>query len=74
MPSAKKVYPTFQFGDYVTILHTDGMKGKVIALRGPLGPGGAEVYGVRFGRKPHRRYAEVLGDQLALRPRSPRAP
>ena len=73
MSTIKKVYPTFQYGDYVTILHTRGLKGKVVALRGPLGPGGAEVYGVLFARKPRRRYVEVLGDQLALRPRSPRA-
>lgn len=73
MPAAKKVYPTFNHGDYVTILHTNGLKGKIIALRGPLGPGGAAVYGVRFGCKSHRRYVEVLGDQLVLRARTPRA-
>lgn len=73
MPAAKKEYPTFHYGDYVTVRHMTGLKGKIIELRGPLGPGGAAVYRVRLGRKPHRSYVEVLGDQLVLRVRTPRA-
>ena len=62
----KKVVPTFNLNDRVVIAHTAGMKGKVIELRGPLGPGGAAVYRVLLRRKPRIEYVEVLGDQLEL--------
>ena len=67
MPRAqKKAVPTFRLNDRVVIAHTSGMKGKVIELRGPLGPGGAAVYRVLLKRKPRMEYIEVLGDQLEL--------
>lgn len=67
MPRAKKkVVPTFRLNDRVVIAYSDGMEGKVIELRGPLGPGGAAVYRVLLRRKPRVEYVEVLGDQLKL--------
>jgi hypothetical protein len=52
----------FSLGDRVEILHFG--QGKVIELRGPLGPDGAQVYRVLYRRKPTPAYIEVLGSQL----------
>jgi hypothetical protein len=53
---------TFSVGDRVEILHFG--RGKITELRGPLGPGGAQVYRVLYSRKPKAAYIEVLGSQL----------
>ncbi len=52
----------FSVGDRVEILHFG--QGKVIELRGPLGPDGAQVYRVLYRRKPTPAYIEVLASQL----------
>jgi hypothetical protein len=52
----------FSVGDRVDILHFG--PGKVIELRGPLGPDGAQVYRVLYSRRPTPAYIEVLGSQL----------
>jgi hypothetical protein len=39
-------------------------RGKILELRGSLGPGGAQVYRVRYRRKPKAAYIEVLASQL----------
>ena len=49
-------------GDLVKIHHSGYKRVRIVELRGPLGPGGAEVYRVRVRRKPA--YVEVLADQL----------
>lgn len=63
-PANKKAKPelTFSVGDRVEIMHFG--PGKVIEVRGPLGPGGAQVYRVLYSRKPKAAYVEVLGSQL----------
>lgn len=70
--AAKKPAATFRLRDRVVIKHSAGMKGEVIELRGPLGPGGVAVYRVMLQRLPTLEYIEVLGDQLELVPDSPR--
>jgi hypothetical protein len=55
----------FQYGDRVRILHTK-LRGPIVELRGPLGPGGAQIYRVRVRRKPRPAYIEVREDQLVL--------
>jgi hypothetical protein len=40
------------------------MRGRVIELRGPLGPGGAMIYRVLVRRKPKPTPIEVREDQL----------
>jgi hypothetical protein len=55
----------FGVGDRVEILHSLGRKGRIVELRGPLGPGGAQVYRVLIQRKP-KKYIEVLEEQLVL--------
>jgi hypothetical protein len=64
----KKPAPAFQLGDYVKILHSPYTRARIIELRGPLGPGGVQIYRVRFGPKGDRSYTELRGDQLELLP------
>ena len=63
----------WKVGDRVAILYSE-LKGKIVALRGPLGPGGCEIYRVRYARKPRPQYTEVRGDQLDLLPPKPPRP
>ncbi len=65
-PANKKAKPdlTFSVGDRVEIVHFG--RGKIVEVRGPLGPGGAQVYRVLYSRKPRAAYIEVLGSQLRL--------
>jgi hypothetical protein len=58
-------FGNFNLGDRVKIRHSLGRKGRIVELRGPLGPGGAQVYRVLIQRKP-KKYIEVLEDQLVL--------
>jgi hypothetical protein len=51
-------------GTHVKIRHTSGMHGEVVESRGPLGPGGAQIYLVRIRRKPRSKYIELREDQL----------
>jgi hypothetical protein len=55
-------------GDWVKIRHSGFERARIVELRGPLGPGGAEVYRVRVWgtRKPV--YIELLADQLVRIP------
>lgn len=60
--------PAFKLGDRVKIRLSNGMRGRIVELRGPLGPGGAQIYRVRVKRSPDPRYLEVREDQLILIP------
>ena len=42
--------------------------GRIVELRGPLGPGGVQVYRVLVRRKPEPKYIELMEDQLELVP------
>lgn len=53
-----------KLGDRVRIRHYAGNLGRVVELRGPLGPGGAQVYRVQVARKPEPTYIELREDQL----------
>jgi hypothetical protein len=55
-------------GDRVKILHSSGLVGRVVELRGPLGPKGALIYRVLLRRKPKPAYIEVREDQLETIP------
>ncbi|HTU88845.1 MAG TPA: hypothetical protein VMF69_02000 [Gemmataceae bacterium] len=66
-----KPSPRFQVGDRVKILYSE-WRGRIVAFRGPLGPGGAFVYGVRIPLKPKPRYIELLEDQLVAIPTRPK--
>lgn len=56
----------FKYGDRVRIRHSK-MRGPIVEVRGPFGPGGAQVYRVRVRRKPPA-YIDVREDQLELLP------
>ena len=46
-------------GDRVKIRHSGGLRGRIVELRGPLEPGGVQVYRVRVRRKPEPKYIEL---------------
>ena len=58
----------FKLGDKVRILQSEFPPGRIVELRGPLGPSGAEVIRVRLWRKPRPHDIEVLADQLEAIP------
>jgi hypothetical protein len=60
----KKATPALKLGDYVQILHTAYPRARIVELRGPLGPGGVQIYRVRVGRKRNPIYIELREDQL----------
>jgi hypothetical protein len=64
----KKGSPVLKLGDYVHILHAAYPRGRIVELRGPLGPGGAQIYRVRIGRSRKPTYIELREDQLELIP------
>jgi hypothetical protein len=53
-----------KLGDKVRILQTEGLRGRIVEVRGPLGPGGAEIFRVRVRRKPTPHDIEVRPAQL----------
>jgi len=59
-----KPAPLLKLGDRVEVLDYPDLRGKIVELRGPLGPGGAQIYRVRFPRKPKSMYIELREDQL----------
>lgn len=62
---AEKTTRPFLVGDRVKIVAPGtGLTGRIVELRGALGPGGAQVYRVRFRGRPNPAYVEVLVDQL----------
>ena len=58
----------FNLGDRVKIHRSGGMRGRIVELRGPLGPGGVQIYRVLVRRKPEPTYIELREDQLQLAP------
>jgi hypothetical protein len=59
----KKAEEHFKLGDRVKIRLSE-LRGPIVELRGPLGPGGVQVYRVRYRGKPRPAYIEVREDQL----------
>jgi hypothetical protein len=62
---AAKKPAAFKLGDRVKIRFTE-WRGRIVDMYGPLGPGGAEIYRVRYRGRPRPAYIEVLEDQLEL--------
>ena len=58
----------FNLGDRVKIRHSRGLRGRIVELRGPLGPGGVQVYRVRVRGTAQPTYIELMEDQLELVP------
>jgi hypothetical protein len=64
----EKTAARLKLGDRVLILRSTGLRGRIVEVRGPLGPGGASIYRVRVGRKPKPIFIEVREDQLEAIP------
>jgi hypothetical protein len=64
----EKPVALLKLGDRVKIRLSGGLSGKIVELRGPLGPGGAQIYRVLVRRKPAPKYIELREDQLELVP------
>jgi hypothetical protein len=68
-PERDRPVAPLNLGDRVKIKHYGGGFGRIVELRGPLGPGGAPVYRVKVHRRPNSSYIEVLGSQIEPAPR-----
>jgi hypothetical protein len=77
--TTKRNTQDWKVGDLVKVRYLEFPKARIVELRGPLGPGGAQVYRVCYQRKPKPRYVEVLADQLValtpaeVKPRKPKS-
>src|SRR5262249_35121957 len=52
IPQMPPTPPVFKLGDRVKIRRSGYRPGRIVELRGALGPGGAQIYRVRYRRKP----------------------
>jgi hypothetical protein len=74
MAAKKKLAVSLKVGDLVKIRHSVDLRGQIVELRGPLGPGGVQVYRIRVRRKstgrpkPKPTYIELREDQLQAIP------
>lgn len=66
----KKADVSYKRGDRVKI-RLSQLRGRIVEFHGPFGPGGVNLYRVRYRRKPTPAYIDVREDQLILLP--PRA-
>ncbi|HKI30256.1 MAG TPA: hypothetical protein VKA46_00090 [Gemmataceae bacterium] len=66
--AGKKATEPLKLGDRVTVRLWPNMRGRIVELCGPLGPGGVQIYRVRFPLKPKSDYMELREDQLILIP------
>ena len=64
----EKPVALLKLGDRVKIRLSGGLSGKVVEMRGPLGPGGTQIYRVQVRRKLEPKYIELREDQLDLVP------
>jgi hypothetical protein len=64
----ERVPVLLDLGDRVKIRHSGGLRGRIVELRGPLEPGGVQIYRVRVRREPEPSYIELREDQLELAP------
>jgi hypothetical protein len=64
----KTTVPQFKAGEIVRIRYSGVKRAKIVELRGPLGPGGTQVYRVIVRRKPKPIYVEVTEDQMVRLP------
>ena len=66
--TTRKTAETFKLGDWVKIRHSSVSRAQIVELRGPLGPGGTQIYRIRVPRKPRATYVEVREDQMERLP------
>ncbi len=66
--ATKEASPIWKVGDIVGIRRSAIKRGKIVELRGPLAPGGVQVYRVIVRRKPTPVYIELREDQIQALP------
>jgi hypothetical protein len=66
--AAERSLANMKVGDLVKIRNYTIKKGRIIEIRGPLAPGGQQVYRVRVRRKPTPVDIELTADQITLIP------
>ena len=66
--ATKKASAPLKLGDHVKIKYYPDLRARIVELRGPLGPGGVQIYRVRIRRKPKPTYVELREDQLEAIP------
>ncbi len=54
----------WNLGDKVRIRYHEHHLGKIVELRGPLGPDGIQIYRVRYRKNGKPAYVELTGDHL----------
>lgn len=64
----KQAAPAFKLGDYVKIRYSEYPPARIVELRGPLAPGGVQVYRVRIRETRPPTYIELAEDELELVP------
>jgi hypothetical protein len=64
----KKAPVPFTLRDRVQIRQSGDLRGRIVELRSPLGPGGTQINRFCVRRKPTPAYIEVREDQLLLLP------
>jgi hypothetical protein len=57
-----------KIGDRVKLKGREGIVGRIIEFRGPLGPEGTAVYGIQMQNKPVVSYIELREDQIEHAP------
>lgn len=65
--------PLFNLGDRVRVHHSRGARARIVEVRGPIGPGGVQVYRIVErrnvpGTRPIRAYIDVMEHQVELMP------
>lgn len=68
MANKKPAAAPFHLGDLVKVRLSAGLRGRIVELRGPLGPDGAQIYRVQIRRKPKPAFIELREDQLEIVP------
>jgi hypothetical protein len=70
MPGQKKSIPVapWKLGDRVKLKGREGIVGRIIEFRGPLGPDGTAIYGIEIQNKPVVSYIELREDQIEHAP------
>jgi hypothetical protein len=69
-----EVVAALKIGDRVKIRNYAGKVGRIVELRGALGPGGAPIFRVLVQRRPIASYIELRGDQLEAAPATESVP
>ena len=63
----------WKLGDRVRLGNT-GWTGPIVEFRGPLAPGGVQVYRIELAPEPDPQYIEVREDQMIYIPPEPQPP